>query len=686
MAEFKYRAFISYSHGDEVWAKWLHRALESYRVPKKLVGALTSAGEVPARIRPVFRDREDFSSASDLSESVKQVLAESENLIVICSPNAAASRWVGEEIREFARLRRKARIFCLVVGGEPDPKGTDESCFPPVLGEIGLTEPLAADVRSWADGKRLALLKLISGMMGVRLDDLRQRDQQRRRRLMTIAGFGILATIALVIMTIVSQISSKYEREKAEQMATFIVDIGEKLKSDTDLETLAEINAEAINYFRDLDPAQLSPDTGKQVALALRQVARVSQLQGKPEEALATYISSRDILAMLREKHREDSGLLYELSLAQYYTGNLYFKQGDYVNARSELEKNLFSTQLLLEIDPENPDWIMEHVYAHNNLAAMQLDSGISADEVALEHLDEAVRLMKKVIHLQPFDETKLSGYSNTLAYAADAHRGVCNLEKAMSLRETARELAEDAVESDPGNNDLIRRHAFAIKGVALLQTLLGRLDAGEQNLKQEIAMLQQLSAADPSNAWYRQLVRREQSLLAGWLAGNNQLEAAQSLMRNLEAEFDLDSESAPKDKAPVTDYIDFQLTFADVEARLGNKEAASRHLQIALEFQLASTSSETRDRFDRMRLLTARFLWWEFHGEDIHDRTPGFPDANPTTNGGSQSCKEADIAARMYVMAGDRSNALKRVNYLHERGYADPAFVRFCKKHGLCS
>ena len=36
--EFKYRAFISYSHSDERWARWLHKAFETYSVPKRLIG------------------------------------------------------------------------------------------------------------------------------------------------------------------------------------------------------------------------------------------------------------------------------------------------------------------------------------------------------------------------------------------------------------------------------------------------------------------------------------------------------------------------------------------------------------------------------------------------------------------------------------------------------------------------
>ena len=54
----KYRAFISYSHIDEKWAAWLHKALEAYRPPKNIVGQETNFGPVPKRLTPIFRDRE----------------------------------------------------------------------------------------------------------------------------------------------------------------------------------------------------------------------------------------------------------------------------------------------------------------------------------------------------------------------------------------------------------------------------------------------------------------------------------------------------------------------------------------------------------------------------------------------------------------------------------------------------
>lgn len=43
---FKYRAFISYSHADQDWAKWLHRAVESFPIGKDLAGRFTERGEI----------------------------------------------------------------------------------------------------------------------------------------------------------------------------------------------------------------------------------------------------------------------------------------------------------------------------------------------------------------------------------------------------------------------------------------------------------------------------------------------------------------------------------------------------------------------------------------------------------------------------------------------------------------
>jgi hypothetical protein len=189
MPAFKYRAFLSYSHRDAAWAKWLHRALETYRIDKDLVGRETAHGPVPKTLRPIFRDREDFSAGHSLSEQTLAALEASEFLIVVCSPNAARSAYVNEEIRHFKALGRAARVIPVIVDGVPgDPQ---RECFPPALrfkvGTDGaLTsereEPIAADARTEGDGKEIAKQKVVAGLLGVGLDEIVRRAERARKR------------------------------------------------------------------------------------------------------------------------------------------------------------------------------------------------------------------------------------------------------------------------------------------------------------------------------------------------------------------------------------------------------------------------------------------------------------------------------------------------------------------------
>jgi len=90
-ATFKFRAFLSYSHRDSRWANWLHGALEGYRIEKDLVGRKTAIGPVPKLLRPIFRDRDDFSAGHSLTEQTAAALEGSLFMVVLCSPNAARS-------------------------------------------------------------------------------------------------------------------------------------------------------------------------------------------------------------------------------------------------------------------------------------------------------------------------------------------------------------------------------------------------------------------------------------------------------------------------------------------------------------------------------------------------------------------------------------------------------------------
>ena len=151
---YRYAAFISYRHvePDRRWAMWLHRSLETYRLPRKLAREYG----LPPRVGRVFRDEEELPASSNLSDEIDFALFQSRFLIVVCSPRTPQSEWVNKEVERFREWGRHDRILALLIKGEP------AESFPRALREIrrivvdryGLSrqeieavEPLAADVR-----------------------------------------------------------------------------------------------------------------------------------------------------------------------------------------------------------------------------------------------------------------------------------------------------------------------------------------------------------------------------------------------------------------------------------------------------------------------------------------------------------------------------------------------------------
>ena len=144
---------------------------------------------VPKTLRPIFRDREDFSAGHSLTEQTIAALEASKFLIVICSPNAAQSRHVDEEVRRFKMLGRTDGVIPVIVDGEPgDPM---RECFPPALrfklganGQISdeHEEPIAADARAQGDGKEIAKQKVVAGLLGLGLDEIVRRAERARKR------------------------------------------------------------------------------------------------------------------------------------------------------------------------------------------------------------------------------------------------------------------------------------------------------------------------------------------------------------------------------------------------------------------------------------------------------------------------------------------------------------------------
>lgn len=284
----RFWAFISYSHADERHARWVHRWLEGYRVPKKFVGTKSErhAFDRPDRLRPIYRDSEEFSAGQGLGTQIRAELADSRNLIVICSPNAVASRWVNEEIKHFQSLGRGDRIYCLVVGGEPNAVSGPTQCMPGALlsaqGETGV-DALAADIRPGKDKPRIAALRLASGLLDMRFDELRQREQERRVRQLwgiTAVSVGLFVAMGLLALTAYLQ-RNEAQAQKAEAQTQR----AEAQSQRTDAQNQTQV---AVEQRRIADARRREAEAATKRAVDSEKDAQNKQQRAEKAEDLAT--------------------------------------------------------------------------------------------------------------------------------------------------------------------------------------------------------------------------------------------------------------------------------------------------------------------------------------------------------------------------------------------------------------
>lgn len=686
--KYKYKAYISYSHCDESWATWLHRALESYRVPRKLVGSTTGEGKVPARIRPVFRDRDDLSSASDLGGTVKRALTDSENMIVICSPDSAASFWVNEEIRQFASLGRANRIFCVIVDGQPSAAGVASTCFPAALTEIGLQEPLAADVRKWADGKHLSKLKLISGMLGLPLDQLRRRDLQKRQRVWALAAVASVAIAAILVTAITARIAAQQRRVSGESLVSYKLNELRTMlnvsKNPEGIERLGLRNQQDLQRL--IDAAGDGPEALINSAMDLRKQGIDLRKKGALSEALEKFQQSGALLAENYQRNRQRQSTFFELGQADFYIGQIHSEQGDMDKAEDFFMSYAEITRRLILQQPENAEWVLEMAYALTNLGRLQELRNDGDPERALQFMQSALEYNQIALVLDPQNDYYRSELGQSHAFLADAQRGVCDLEGALQSRQAGILLEREIVAEDPGNNIKTRRLAWAFSGLAVVQDERGFVDDAIKAFEAAISLMERLLVQDPDDKKNTRWMLILKHRLAMHHAFNGGFEQAERSLAVLNDEWQLYFKTAVSDDFDADkEYTAYLIDRAWLAQRMGRIELAEQLLLDGMTRSVEFLKTFPGNRYAGNLLMLAAFRFWEVKQalprESILKLLPYYY----SSSGQTRACFDVSLAVRKAMMLGDNSRADEFTAYLVDKGYAEVTFMQACKAHSFC-
>lgn len=557
----RYRAFISYSHADARFAAWLHRRLEAYQLPARLRGGVGTHGPLPDRLVPIFRDREDLSSAGQLGPQIEAALADSEALVVVCSPDAAGSRYVDAEIRAFKQSGRGERIYACIVAGEPNT-GDARECFPHALrfdaGAHGDTpaNPIAADARDGKDGKRLALLKLLAGLYGLPLDILRQREAHRRHVRMaaitTLAVLVMLVTSALAVQAVIARKDAERRQKQAEALVDFMLgDLNDKLSEVSRLDILTAVNDKAMAYFLSLPKTDITDEALEQRAKALVKIGSVRTDQGQLQQAMDSFLAAAELAAPLANaaprdiarqlsyadilayigtthwyqgdpdaaersfdaahrvlvdarKHDPDNPkLLYQLSIMDNNNGHVLEGRGRIESATVKYGRMLEATQRLTVLDPGNGDWQTQLGLAHNNLAKMALLQGNLAGAIAGYRADAAIG--EKLVAKDPQNNAQRERLLISRATLGRTLALAGALDESSALQQQVLAEAERLHAMEPASTAFQYDVGLYALQRARVERLRGNAKAAAELVHRSLEVLEAMVAASPDQpAWQR--------------------------------------------------------------------------------------------------------------------------------------------------------------------------------------
>jgi eukaryotic-like serine/threonine-protein kinase len=622
---YRYRAFISYSHQDKSWADWLHKALETYRIPSRLVGTQTAAGTIPRRLAPIFRDRDELASATDLGRMVNEALGQSANLIVICSPRSAASRWVNEEVLAFKRLGRSERVFCLIVDGEPNASelaGREtEECFAPALRyRLGAdnaltrkrTEPIAADARPGKDGKTNAKLKLIAGMLDIGFDALKRRELQRRTRRMTA-----LATLALIVMAVTTTLAitaviarnaAERHQKQAEGLVDFMLgDLGDKLAQVQRLDIMEAVDDQAMRYFQSLPVTDVTDEALMHRSKALQRIGSVRMDQGNLDAAMTSFQTALPLAATLATKAPNDISRQLAYADIWAFIGKTYWYKGQLDQALQGFE----SAQKILERAESRATNDLQLQYQ-----LTMIDNNIGHVLEARGQLEEAATQYRKMLALcQRLIEAKPENTEWSMQLGA-AHNNIGKLALLSGDLATAiaQYAADNAIEShlsslDPKNNDQLVSVVAARAILGRTLALTGNIETGMDDLQRAVDIATQLKVIDPKNSSAQDQTALYATQLSRLRRLSGELDSASALTSQALTTYAALTKQDASNVGWQRKLAEAQLEQAEQSRTTGQADAARAQTQEALRILEPVLAKQPDDRATLLAVAGARLL-----------------------------------------------------------------------------
>ena len=504
---YKYKAFICYSHKNKKFAEWLHKSIENYKIPKSLREKYPNLPKDLKRF--IFRDEEELPVDSALTTNLKDALDNSEFLIVICSPDATKSSYVEDEIKHFKSKRGEDNVLAIIVDGEPNATDSKIEAFPkPLRYKVDSniitdkkTEPLAGDARIKGKKQR-TLLKLLAGILGVNFADLWERDKKQTTKEIAIRALIIVLFLGMSIFSYtyfyISSTNKELDSIKIEIAQTKYrlkqpnIPRAERSKLNKRLEELEEAKKrkeDTLKWFGETkteitEKAKKAYDE-KGVDASLAILNSPESLQ-EDEKVSEKYILKAKLY--IEKYDYKQAEKAYEIAISVAFEYDSIFEYADYLRKQNKFGKSeeLYRKLLKLELTKEQKAIVL------NDLAVLH-EYQNRLVETEKEH-QEALKIYRELAKKNP---DKFNSYvAMSLNNLAILHRKQNRLVEAEKEYKESLKIYKVLAKKNP--NKFNSYVAMSLNNLAVLYRSQNRLQEAEKECQEALKILRELAKKNP--------------------------------------------------------------------------------------------------------------------------------------------------------------------------------------------
>lgn len=508
-----YDAFISYSHAKD---KPIASALQS--VIQKL-------GKPWYRRRSlrVFRDDTSLSATPQLWPSIEKALGESRYLILLSSPESAASPWVGKEVEHWLKHKSTDALFIGATDGalawdnkKGDFKWSAKTPLPKALKGRFAAEPKWVDLSAYREGANPRDARFIelgadfaAAIHGMPKEDLLSQEVRQQRRALTLAMGAAASLLVLAGAALWQWREAVGQRDRAEEALatatkgtnTLVKDVAIKFRdiAGVPIDSVSGVLDRTLELQQQLTPLSGGrADVLRSEALARRELATTLKMQGDRDKSLAQAEAARAIMQALVEDDPKNPELLRELSLSLNRVGEALSNTGhpgDREKALAAFEESLAIRKNLAASGDlgAQRDLALSHERVAEALRQLDRnDAATAEDEAALSIREGLARL-----------EPEKTGWQLDLAVSYDKKGNLLLKEhktgEALAAYETALRIRERVLAREP--NSMQAQRDLSSSYVRLGEVLLkaGRRGDAVKALQKALPLREKL-AQDRNN------------------------------------------------------------------------------------------------------------------------------------------------------------------------------------------